>query len=247
MSHNDFVSLKGWRPRNASTMTGSGVWSAHCPERRRLDVVGLLQRRVDSRRENPTLLYPPVPFNWADGHSPLRFRDSRSFEEALRAIRIWALLHLEDPHYQDWAPHLWAAVSGDYDERVVKCLCEWLPSPDTQELMTVSLLLSGAPRSLVWDRVDVVLALLDQAESHGRECLSRVRHDLWSCATSGVREFTPGEQSSDDVKQRDRGAAVADRLPGGSPGRRFYRDLSRAAADSIREMALMDEEWEQEK
>lgn len=112
--------------------------------------------------------------------------------------------------------------------------------------MTVSMLLSDAPRSFVLDREDFVVALLTAADAHGRHWLRRVRLDLASCAATGVREHMPGEPSSDDVRQRDHGAAVAARLPLGSPGRLFYRDLSRAAEASIRATTLMDEAFEEE-
>jgi hypothetical protein len=112
--------------------------------------------------------------------------------------------------------------------------------------MTVSMLLSEMPRSFVWDRVDVVTAVLDHAEMHGRECLRRVMRDLRSLAESGVRERTPGKPSADDTRQQEQGAALAAELPWDSPGRVFYRDLARTAETRISMMALIDEEWDEE-
>lgn len=209
-----------------------------------IEVIELLERRIEhyigagSRDQ-------PFPFDWADDHSPLRFGESGSYQEVLRAIWGWTLTHIEDNHHRFWAPLLWVAASSHY-ETTLSCLAEWLPSPDAGEVMTVSLLVSGAPRSFVWDQVDFVVDLLGRAEAYGPDCLDQVRADLFSCARSGIRERVPGTPSSDEVRQRDDGAAVADRLPWGSPGRSFYRDLSEAAEASIRATARMDQELDQE-
>ena len=44
---------------------------------------------------------------------------------------------------------------------------------------------------------------------------------------------SPGKPFPDDVKQRDEARKVADGLPRGSPGERFYRSLQRVAEREI--------------
>ena len=57
---------------------------------------------------------------------------------------------------------------------------------------------------------------------------------------SGGRTGTPGEPFAEDVEQRDEARKVADKLPVGSPGERFYRSLKRAAEHAI------EGEWNQD-
>ena len=50
----------------------------------------------------------------------------------------------------------------------------------------------------------------------------------------GGRTGTPGEPFREDVEQRDGARKVADSLPVGSPGERFYRNLQRVAEGKMR-------------
>ena len=56
---------------------------------------------------------------------------------------------------------------------------------------------------------------------------------LHSALVSGVRTGSSGEPFPEDVVQRDEARKIADGLPLGSPGERFYRSLQRSAEHEI--------------
>lgn len=177
-----------------------------------------------------------------EARESLEARKSADFETTMRHLRELTCEHLAEPHHRWWAPHVWSAVVVRYDAPVLAVLREWLRSPDARQIETVSALVSEAPRKFVWREEPFVVELLNAAAGNGGERLRRARNDLWRSVTSGVRGRHPGEPAAEDLDQRDRSREVAARLPVGSVGQRFYRDLARSAEETIRRHAAWDEE-----
>ncbi|MDQ4068944.1 MAG: ATP-binding protein [Actinomycetota bacterium] len=216
-------------------------------DRAPLDVLRFLQTRIErSRARGLGDPFLPIPYSWGVGHSPLKVRASEGYDRCVREIVAWTAADIENVHHHFWAPHLWSAVVVRTDASVLSQLREWIGSTDPRDVMAVSTLLSDGPPNLVLAEVDFVVDLLESASRHGPECLSRVRKDLWQCAASGVRGHRPGEAAPEDLRRRDAASAAACRLPPGSVGHLFYRDLARAAEEDIRWTALMDQELEEE-
>ena len=82
--------------------------------------------------------------------------------------------------------------------------------------------------------------MLEDAVRRDTAIYKNIGSALHSAVMSGGRTETPGEPFAEDVEQRDEARKVADKLPVGSPGERFYRSLKRAAEHAI------EGEWNQD-
>ena len=115
------------------------------------------------------------------------------------------------------APRLFAAVSNGFDDEVLGVIERVLMTPSVIAC-NVADLLSEVPRCFAWSHVQWIVRILEAAE----------RRDIVHTALmSGWRTGSLGEPFPEDVEQRDEARKVADSLPVGSPGERFYRSLQR--------------------
>jgi hypothetical protein len=101
-------------------------------------------------------------------------------------------------------------------------------------------MLAEAPRTLVWDRSDVVVRLLQSADTVDPELIQDLAGGLQTAVMSGARMGTPGQPFPEDVEQRDRSRQIAQELAAGSVERRFYEALAAMAESSIRWHDLND-------
>ena len=125
----------------------------------------------------------------------------------------------------------------------LEIVSEWIDSGDRNKIETLSYLLSVAPPAFLFENVEFVSTLLEQAYDLGDDCYKTVTLDLLNSVTSGVRSGTPGQPFSDDVALKEQAAAVARQLVAESPPHRFYEFLAKHAQDTIK---FWEKRWEEE-
>jgi hypothetical protein len=189
-------------------------------------VIDLLIARVERAEAGIDLTsYAPLPDHWSAG---LQFRQRSDFPDILRRVREWlsAAPHSTLRHYL--GSNLFATVAGTFDTQTRQVIEEYLIEPDTVKIKTLSSILRGAPRDLVWES-DFVSACLRAAETCGAESLSAVQSALHFATLNGGRWSNAGEPFPQDVEQRDTAAKLAEQAIRGSVEREFYHALSQSA------------------
>lgn len=194
--------------------------------------VGLLRARVERWEETPTAeRFDPLPFQWS---VPLPFSDSPIRLGALRSLRDW----LGEPRENPWrrelhAPELFWTVAGPADESVLGLLLEPYQEGNGNLAHAAAPLLSKLPKSIVWDRVDFVTALLKTAYRISEDLFRRTGGSLHSAVFSGVRSRGLGQPYQEDVDVNERAQSVRAGLPRGSTIDLFYKALQDSAQHNI--------------
>lgn len=173
--------------------------------------------------------YQPVPFAQFTDFSTRAIEDKRY--QALCLIRN-KILELND-YSVYWIAHLFAAMSGNFDNISMKVLSEWTATKEPRKIDGVGKLLKEAPEHFVFEHVEFAVALINCAEKNGNESLDSIRDSLFNCTTSRGGSGKPGEPLPSDVELRDKAKAVADTLLEGTSAKKFFKDLQKSAEDSI--------------
>lgn len=189
-------------------------------------VIDLLTARVERAETGASLgSYVPLPHHWPTG---LQFRQRDDFPDILRRVREWLTSAPESAMRQYFGARLFAIVAGPFDAQTRQMIDEYLIEPDPAKMTTVSTILRGAPRELVWD-LSLVSACLRAADACGPQSLSAVQSALHSATFSGGRSADIGQPFPEDVEQRDTAAKLAERAVRGGLEEEFYRALSQSA------------------
>jgi transcriptional regulator with XRE-family HTH domain len=169
--------------------------------------------------------YTALPHSWP---VPLRFRDCDDFPDLLREVREW----IADAPGSVWRRHLgtelFATIAGPFDIQTRQIIDEYLSEPDETRIKTVSTILRGAPRALVWD-APFVSRCLRAADQCGTDSLTTMQNALHTTVLTGGRFTTPGHPYPQDIEQRDTAAQLAAQAVRGSVEEDFYRALSQSA------------------
>ena len=166
-----------------------------------------------------------LPHHWS---VPLRFRDRDDFPDLLRRVREWLAAAPGSPWRQYLGTSLFAAVAGPFDAQTRQVIEEYLSEPDPAKIKTVSTILRGAPRTLVWD-ADFVRRCLRAADACGAESLAAMQSALHSALVTGGRSAAFRQPFPEDVEQHDTAAQLATQAVRGSVEEQFYRALSQSA------------------
>jgi hypothetical protein len=134
------------------------------------------------------------------------------------------------------------AVARPYDEAVLAVLEEALQSETEADIGAVTAVLREAHRTLIWDFPEFVRKALAAAARFGTDCHDAMANALWAATISGARMGTPGQPFPEDLEQRDRSRALADKMPRGSFEARFYRDIAASAGVGIARSTEEDKE-----
>ena len=189
-------------------------------------VISLLTARVETVEAGASPgAYTALPYSWA---APLRFRDRDDFPDLLRRVREWIAASPGSIWRQHLGSELFATVAGSFDTQTRQVIEEYLREPDGTRIKTVSTMLRGAPRALVWDG-DFVSRCLRAADECGADSLATVQNALQVAMFTGGRWAAAGQPSPGDIEQRDTAARLAARAVRGSLEEHFYRTLSQSA------------------
>ena len=216
-------------------------------------VVRLLQRRVehaetlDEHAESPqeSTDYRPVPFNWHDHR--LESRGAHDRRRILEELRDWAVAEDASGWRRRYeAPRLFAVVASEFDDEVLDVIELGLKAPPAIA-RNVATLLSEVPRDFAWSRVQWIVRTLEDAARRDAALFledatlyEAVGDALHSALYGGVRTGLPGEPFPEDMKQLNESSRIADGLPVGSPGERFYRSVQRVTKHTIEHLRNMD-------
>ena len=201
-------------------------------------VVTLLRRRVEHSESVDELDdYRSVPFRWHDKWR-LESQGARDRRRVLQELRDWASKDAPSWRRRNRAPRLFSTVAGQFDDDALRVIELGLKSP-LVIASNVANLLSAVPRDFAWSHVQWVVRTLEDAWRRDAEVYVAITDALHSALGSGVHTRSHGQPSPEYVKQRDEAHKVADGLPRGSPGERFYRSLQRASEQAI--------EWDRER
>ena len=194
--------------------------------------VGLLQRRVEHAEKHDELDdYRPVPYRWHDKWR-LESQGAQDRRRILEELRTWAAKDAPGWRRYYEAPRIFAAVADEFDDEALDVIGLGLKAPPAIA-GNVANLLSAVPRDFSWSHVRWIVRTLEDAARRDTELYRAIGSALQSVLMSGARTGSPGEPFPEDVKQRDEARKVADDLPKGSPGERFYRSVQRFAEHAI--------------
>ena len=195
-------------------------------------VVRLLQRRVEHAESlDGWADYRPIPFRWHEKWR-LEAQGTQDRRRVLEELRDWAAKDASDGIRCFEAPRLFAAVANGFDDEVLSVIEQGLMAP-AEIAGSVAELLSVVPRCFPWSHAQWIVRILEGGERRDTEVYRAISDALHTALMSGWRKGSPGEPFPEDVEQRDEACKVADSLPVGSPGERFYRSLQRVAERKI--------------
>jgi hypothetical protein len=232
-------------------------------------LVHLFLKRIERDEEDKKGIYQPLPYDKFQ-HRLQGISESDNYKEILREIRDRAVKRTY--HGRFWFSKLFQQVSlvpvhknsneqsisvqeisstrYSYEDELLvfsptslEVLSEWIDSGDRNKIETVSCLLSDAPKAFVFQNVEFVSNLLEQAYDIGDDCYNTVSCDLFQAVTSGSRSGTPGQPFPEDVAIKEQSAAVARQLVAESPSHRFYESLAKDAQGSIK---FWEKRWEEQ-
>ena len=194
--------------------------------------VGLLQRRVEhAEKHNELDDYRPVPYRWHDKWR-LESKGAQDRRRILEELRDWAAKDAPGWRRYYEAPRIFAAVADEFDDEALDVIGLGLKAPPAIAGNAANLL-SAVPRDFAWSNVRWIVRTLEDAARRDTELYRAIGSALQAALMSGARTGSPGEPFPEDVKQRDAARKVADDLPIGSPGERFYRSVQRFAEHAI--------------
>ncbi len=189
-------------------------------------IIDLLTARVEAVEAGASPgTYSALPHAWP---AALHFRDHGNFPDLLRRVREWLTAAPGSLWRHYLGSELFATVAGPFDAQTRQVIEEYLTEPDPIRIKTVSTILRGVPRTLVWD-VGFVRGCLCAADSCGAESLAAVQNALHHALFTGVRRAAMGQPYPHDVEQRDTAAQLAAQAVRGSVEEQFYRALSQSA------------------
>jgi hypothetical protein len=231
-------------------------------------LVQLFLNRIKRDEEDKKGKYQPLPFQGFQ-HRLVGIAESNEYKDILICIRNQSLQRTE--HTKFWFSKLFRDVSlvpdyrsstnqsssvqettstrYSYEDGIlifsptsIEVLSEWINSEDRNKIEAVSCLLSDAPQAFVFQNVEFVSNLLEQAYELGDDCYTTVTIDLLNSVNSGVRSGTPGQPLPEDVAIKEQSAAVAEQLIAESPSHQFYDCLVKNAKAYIE---YWEKRWEE--
>ena len=189
-------------------------------------IIDLLTARVEAIETGASPgTYSALPHAWP---AALHFRDHSDFPDLLRSVREWLNAAPGSLWRHYLGSELFTTVAGSFDAQTRQVIGEYLTEPDPIRMKTVSTILRGAPRTLVWD-ADFVRSCLRAADACGAESLAAVQNALHYALFTGVRRAVMGQPYPHDVEQRDTAGRLAALAVPGSVEEQFYRALSQSA------------------
>lgn len=195
-----------------------------------MEIVGLLEARVEACEDSVALGYRALPYAW---HVTPPFRDSEAFPGLLRQIGDWLTASPDSPWKSHLGADLFALVAGTYDTHVTSLIDAYLDDPEPARLKALATILRKASRELLWNR-DLVHRCLRTADRHGDQLLGTMQNALHAAVITGMRSGTLGEPYPEDIEQYEKATALAAECETGSVEEMFYRTLVESAERRIK-------------
>ncbi|MEW2559680.1 helix-turn-helix domain-containing protein [Streptomyces griseorubiginosus] len=205
---------------------------AHLAEADPEAAVGLLCARIERWEEDPAKKrFDPMPYQWS---VRLPLPDSPVRLDLMRSVRNW----LAQPHENPWrrelhAPDLFWTVAGPADELTLSFFLEPYQEGNSELAYAAAPLLKKMPKTIIWEHVDYVSALLKTAFRLSEDLFRRTAGNLHASVVSGFRSGTPGQPYPEDLDIRERAQHIRARLPRGSAVDLFYKALVDSAQHNI--------------
>ncbi|MGF2037349.1 MAG: caspase family protein [Nostoc sp. CmiVER01] len=214
---------------------------AYASTRTPRSLINLLLRRIKRFEEAGEQNYQPLPYI-AFHHGLDGLANSNEYEDILRDIRQEALIGTYYTYF--WIPKLFEEASLGFNSISLKVLEEWINSKDITKIKTVSLLLSDAYQGFVFQHIEFVRKLIEQAYTLGDECYRTVKGNLLKTAISGDRSRAIGLPAPADITLEEKASTVAAQFIFGSATYKFYNYLSKYARTNIQDDLAYDEEFD---
>jgi hypothetical protein len=168
------------------------------------------------------------------GHIGLRFREAKEYSDILRRVVSWMRSRGDDDYlFAQQASHLFEAMFGLADERILGYLGDWIDVATPAELQSVSAILNKAWPEFVFQHRSLVVRLLEKAEGFGRDLLQDIRSELYSAAVSGMRSGVAGEPFQQDIKMKEAAEQVVAEIPRFSPAYDLFEAIRQHAEREI--------------
>ena len=111
--------------------------------------------RVEYSADNKDWSYRPCNYG-PFGHIPLRFQDSKEFNDILRRVVNWMKLRSEDDyHFHEHSGQLFETMFGLVDERILGFVADWLDTAKPAELKSISAIFSKASEDFIFTRAGI--------------------------------------------------------------------------------------------
>lgn len=206
-----------------------------------LGVTKLLISRFERESEIEGTSYSALPHQWIE---PLKIRHTTQLERCLIEVRNWMIRDDDDGRspYPDDRDSLYQLIAGEWDDQAIAVLSDLTMEPTGPALIATSRLVSQMPPEIKINNAPLITDILDRAAALGDDHAEKVRNAISKrMITSGVFRIGSGP-SPEDIELRDRARLIADGLPYGSDGRRFYESIAGYADFKIRRQSELDEE-----
>lgn len=185
-----------------------------------------------ARIKQPSTVFDPLPFH-ETFHELEGFRGSAHVKDVLARIRDAA--QGADAMARFHLPRLYGAVGRTAPADALAVLREWIDKDDRELVERAAELASDLGRhGFTTKNVDWVVHALERALAvGGQDAYANVARYLARTETGGMREGEADKPFPQDVKLEEEAKKVAETLPAGSPGRRFYERLQKEAHEEI--------------
>ena len=189
--------------------------------------------RVEYSADNKDRSYRPCNYG-PFGHIPLRFQDSKEFNDILRRVVNWMKSRGEDDyHFHKHSGQLFETMFGLVDDRILGFVADWLDIAKPAELKSISAIFRKASEDFILTHRDMVVRLLEKAEGFGKDMLRSIISDLYGAAVGGMRSGVPGVPFPRDLKMKEEADKALKDIPRFSPAYELYDAVRKHAESDI--------------
>jgi hypothetical protein len=177
--------------------------------------------------------------------TPLRFREAKEFGDILRRVVYWMQSRsFEDYMFIHNACRLFEAMFSTGDQRVLSFLSDWIVVASQGELRIISAILENAEPEFVFKHRNLIVRLLEKAESFGPDLVREIRSMMHNVAVCGTRSGVPGEPFPRDIKMKQEAEKVLAEMPRFSSAYDLFDSIRKHADREIEQCQQEEESFE---
>jgi hypothetical protein len=221
-------------------------------------VLQLILKRIKISVEKDDSLYEPLPSNYHENflHNLSKYEEYEEYKEykdMLRQIReLWfnCQSQVESSRLITFYKELYTEASLicieksgrdftlDVTPASIELLEEWIQTGEDEKIRASAKLISGLNNRLnsdfIFQYLDIVEKLLEQAYQVGDECYEYVFSHLFSSSVYRLRSGVLGKPFPEDIAMRDQASIIANQRFKGSPVHKFFQSLVKEAESRIK-------------